>query len=68
MVILLGAARPYLMASAMASLGSENPSWAQRNGRINSSGNLLQKEKILLLCNVKMIKRTLEWGHLGPSE
>ena len=45
MVILLGAARPYLMASAMASLGSENPSWAQRNGRINSSGNLLQKRE-----------------------
>ena len=39
---LLGAPRPNLIASAMASLGSENPSWAQRNGRISSSGNFLQ--------------------------
>merc|ERR1719284_1349650 len=38
---LLGASCPNLMAEAMASLGSEKPSWAQRKGRISSSGKLL---------------------------
>ena len=45
---LLGAPRPNLMAEAMASLGSENPSWAQRNGRINSSAKLLKITDLIL--------------------
>ena len=39
---LAGASSPILMAEAISSLGSENPSWAQRNGRISSSAKLLE--------------------------
>ena len=49
---LAGASRPNLMASAISTLGSENPSWAHRKGRISSAGNLLQ---ILLLLSEEAV-------------
>ena len=36
--IVTGTSRPNLMAAAISSLGSENPSWAQRKGSTRVSG------------------------------
>ena len=53
---LAGAPRPNLMAEAISSLGSEKPSWAQRNGRISSSAKLLEQKTDFNMLSINHIE------------
>ena len=51
-----GADRPNLIASAISSLGSSNPSWAQRKGRTRVSGKFLVFMVVVHYSRVHHIK------------